>query len=136
MKKSVFDYFAISAAAWYLAGQCFHYGSVWDSQANPMHDVQVSLKSGKSYKGTLSRDFDGNGVLLLSDGSEIRFRDDFVAEYASVPGQDSSDGFLRHWRSWLPAFVTIFLYMAWVFSTFVFPGSGRRRVPAPQRDVS
>lgn len=103
----------------YLMGQAAEFGQIWDSVANPRENVEVGLGE-KTYKGTLSRNWDKSWVLVLDSGERIIFtKFSWMATQMEVGDKDESLLFPSFWRALLPPFLVVAAMMLlWLLPGF------------------
>lgn len=113
-----------SVLACYALGGAFHYGGIWESQANPTEGVRVHFEDGSVAQGALSRAFAGEWILAVDGGSELRFKEFRMMSYQPRKEQRTAIAAVAaQWRTLVPVFLVIGLYLSWLY--FVFGGPAR-----------
>ena len=97
------------------------YASIWQSQATPMRDVEVTLKGGQTIRGDLWPTWDKRWVVEDAEGRQTTFQD--FQEMRSNPAAQPRDRGTP-WRLLLPPAVTAAIYLAFICYGF---GIGARK---------
>ena len=97
---------------WFLFGTAITYGGVWDLMANPHQNVEVAFSNGTTHKGSLSKDWGRQWVLVSTSESgnfkTITFTDEGI-QMMSFPRLEKSESLWlsTHWRAILPVFLVL-----------------------------
>lgn len=108
-----------SVLAWYALSGAFYYGGIWESQANPTQGVRVQFSPGSDAEGALSRALTGEWILVVADGSELRFSEFRMMTYPPRQEQRTAIAAVAaQWRTLVPVFAVIGLYLLWLYLVF------------------
>jgi len=101
---------------WFSISYVMSYSSIWQSRAHPSAGVEMTTASGESLRGTLSRDWNGDWVLVKEDHSVRRFSD-LSSVSVSFPKPSEPPSFWKLWRSWAPVLAVscLFMFIAWSY---------------------